>query len=60
MDASKATMKDKDYKADADKSKLTVDYTSGEKIERSVEQIYSVSPDVKQRLDFLFKKRPTS
>lgn len=53
-------MKDKDYKADADKSKLTVDYTSGEKIERSVEQIYSVSPDVKQRLDFLFKKRPTS
>jgi tripartite-type tricarboxylate transporter receptor subunit TctC len=58
--AFEATMEDKGYKADAEKSKLTVDYTSGEKIERSVEQIYSVSPDVKQRLEFLFKKRPTS
>jgi tripartite-type tricarboxylate transporter receptor subunit TctC len=58
--AFKATMEDKDYKADAEKSRLTVDHTPGEKIEQHVEQIYSISPDVKQRLDFLFKKRPTS
>jgi hypothetical protein len=58
--AFKATMEDKDYKADAEKSKLTVDYISGEKVEQYVEQIYSASPDVKQRLEFLFRKRPTS
>jgi tripartite-type tricarboxylate transporter receptor subunit TctC len=58
--AFKATMEDKDYMADANKSKLPVDYTSGEKIEQYVEQIYSVSPDMKQRLDFLFKKPRTS
>jgi tripartite-type tricarboxylate transporter receptor subunit TctC len=55
-----ATMKDKDYRADAEKAKLTVDHTPGEKIEQHVEQIYSVSPDVKQRLEFLFRKKPTS
>jgi tripartite-type tricarboxylate transporter receptor subunit TctC len=58
--AFKATTEDKDYKADAEKSKLTVDYISGAKIEQYVEQIYSASPDVKQRLEFLFRKRPTS
>ncbi len=58
--AFKATTEDKDYKADAQKSKLTVDYISGEKIEQYVEQIYSASPEVKQRLEFLFRKRPTS
>jgi hypothetical protein len=58
--AFKATVEDKDYKADAEKSKLTVDYVSGDKIEHYVEQMYSVPPEVKQRLEFLFRKRPTS
>lgn len=58
--AFKATMEDTDYKADAEKSKLTVDYISGEKVEEYVEQIYSASSDIKQRLEFLFRKRPTS
>lgn len=58
--AFKATMEDKDYKADAEKSKLTVDYISGEKVEQYVEQIYSVSPDVKKRLRFLVKLHKTS
>ncbi|HYT56975.1 MAG TPA: hypothetical protein VEQ38_19890 [Verrucomicrobiae bacterium] len=58
--AFRATMEDKDYKADAEKSKLTVDYISGEEVERYVKQIYSASPEVKQRLEFLFRKRPTS
>jgi tripartite-type tricarboxylate transporter receptor subunit TctC len=58
--AFKATMEDKDYKADAEKAKLTVEHTSGEKIEQYVDRIYSASPDVKQRLEFLFKKRSTS
>lgn len=58
--AFKATMEDKDYKADAEKAKLTVEHTSGEIIEQYVDRIYSASPDVKQRLEFLFKKRSTS
>lgn len=58
--AFKATMEDKDYKADAERSKLTVDYISGEEVERYVTQIYSAAPDVKRRLEFLFRKRPIS
>ena len=58
--AFKATMEDKDYIADANKSKLTVDYVSGEQVEQYVQQIYSVSPELKKRLDFLVKKPKTS
>jgi tripartite-type tricarboxylate transporter receptor subunit TctC len=58
--AFKATMEDKDYKADAEKSKLTVDFIPGEKIDDYVAQIYSVSPEVKRRLEFLVKKPRTS
>lgn len=58
--AFKATIEDKDYKADAEKSKLPVDYISGEEIEQYVEKIYSVSPDVRKRLDFLVRTRKTS
>ncbi len=57
--AFKATMEDKDYIADAEKSKLTVDYVSGEQVEQHVKQIYSISNDVKQRLDFLVRKAKT-
>ena len=56
----KATIEDKDYRADAEKSKLTVDYISGEQVEQNVKQIYSAPAEVKKRLDFLFKKRKTS
>jgi len=59
-EAFKATMEDKDYRADAEKSKLTVDYVSGEKVDRYVGQIYSISPEVKKRLEFLVKKPKTS
>jgi tripartite-type tricarboxylate transporter receptor subunit TctC len=58
--AFKATMEDKDYIADANKSKLTVDYISGEQVEQYVQQIYSVSAEVKNRLDFLVRKRKPS
>ena len=58
--AFRATMEDKDYRKDADKSKLTVEHTSGEQIGQQVERIYSVTPEVKTRLQFLFKKPRTS
>jgi tripartite-type tricarboxylate transporter receptor subunit TctC len=58
--AFKATLEDKDYIADAHKSKLPVEHISGKRIEQYVEEIYSASPDVKKRLEFLFKKPRTS
>ncbi len=58
--AFKATVEDKNYIADSKKSKLTVDYISGEQVENFVEQIYSATPDVKKRLSFTVKKRKTS
>jgi tripartite-type tricarboxylate transporter receptor subunit TctC len=58
--AFKATMEDKDYIADAERSKLTVDYIPGEKIDEYVAQVYSISPEVKKRLEFLVRKPRTS
>jgi tripartite-type tricarboxylate transporter receptor subunit TctC len=58
--AFKATMEDKDYIADANKSKLTVDYISGEQVEQYVQNIYSIPAEVKNRLDFLVRKRKAS
>lgn len=58
--AFQATIEDKDYVADANKSKLPVDYISGEKVDQYVGQIYSISPEVKKRLEFLVKKARTS
>jgi hypothetical protein len=58
--AFKATMEDKDYIADANKSKLMVDYVSGEQAEQYVKQIYSVSPEMKKKLEFLVRKPKTS
>jgi len=58
--AFKATIEDKDYVADANKSKLPVEYISGAVAERYVGQIYSISPEVKKHLEFLVKKARTS
>lgn len=58
--AFKATMADKSYIADSQKSKLTVDYISGEQVENFVGQIYSATADVKKRLSFTVKRHKTS
>jgi len=58
--AFKATMEDKDYKADSAKAKLTVEYISPEQVEKYVEQIYSATDDVKKRLDFTVRKQKKS
>ena len=58
--AFKATMEDKDYIKDASKSKLVVDFVPGTQIEQYVEQIYSVSPEVKKKLGFLVRKPKSS
>jgi tripartite-type tricarboxylate transporter receptor subunit TctC len=52
-----ATMKDKDYIADAEKSKLTVDYVSGDEVEKFVAEIYAIPAQVKERLSFTVRKK---
>jgi len=58
--AFKATMQDKDYVADSQRAKLTVEYISGEQVENYVEKIYAASADVKQRLSFTVRKAKAS
>ncbi len=51
--AFKATLKDPQFLADAKKSKLIINYVSGEEIEKNVAQILAVTPEAKERLQFL-------
>jgi tripartite-type tricarboxylate transporter receptor subunit TctC len=54
--AFKATLADADLIADAKKSKLTVEYVSGDEAEKLAAQIYSMPPQVKERLKFTVRK----
>jgi len=58
--AFKATIQDKDYVADSERAKLTVEYISGDQVENFVEQIYAASADVKKRLSFTVRKAKSS
>jgi hypothetical protein len=51
--AFKETMEDREFLAEAEKSKLLIDYTSGEEIEKYVEEILAISPGAKEKLQFL-------
>jgi tripartite-type tricarboxylate transporter receptor subunit TctC len=53
--AFKATLKDPGFLAEAKKSKLVIDYVSGEEIEKFVDHILGISPETKERLQFLVK-----
>jgi tripartite-type tricarboxylate transporter receptor subunit TctC len=55
-----ATMKDPEFIADAEKSKLDLDYASAVEIEKHVEDMYSIPPKVKENLQFLMRKPTTS
>ena len=54
--AYKATIKDPQFLADAKKSKLVINYVSGEEIDKYVAQILGVSPEAKEKLQFLVPK----
>jgi tripartite-type tricarboxylate transporter receptor subunit TctC len=51
--AFKATLADPDFMAQATKSKLDITYVSGEEIDRIVVEVLSLSPKVKENLQFL-------
>ena len=55
--AFKATLEDPKFLAQAKKSKLIINYVSGEEIERFVDQILAISPKAKERLQFLIHKK---
>jgi tripartite-type tricarboxylate transporter receptor subunit TctC len=58
--AFKATMEDPDFLADAKRSKLIVEYVSGEKVDELVNRIYSMPPRIKENLEFLMRKQKKS
>jgi hypothetical protein len=49
-------MKDPEFTAEAEKSKLEVTYVSGEEIEKHVDKVLSITPRAKELLDFLMVK----
>jgi len=51
-----ATMKDAEFIADAKKAKLDLNYVSADEIEKYVDQIYSMPPEVRENLQFLMRK----
>jgi tripartite-type tricarboxylate transporter receptor subunit TctC len=54
-----ATMKDPDFIAEAEKSKLETTYVSGEEVENYVKQVLSITPRAKELLNFLTVKPKT-
>ncbi len=55
--AFKATLKDPEFLAQAKKSKLIINYVSGEDSERFIDQMLSISPSAKESLQFLVIKK---
>lgn len=53
--AFKATLEDAEFLAEAKRSKLTIDYVSGEEIDKIVAQTLAISPKTKEMLQFLVK-----
>jgi tripartite-type tricarboxylate transporter receptor subunit TctC len=51
--AFKASLADPDFTAQANKSKLDITYVSGEEIDKIVADVLSISPKVKENLQFL-------
>jgi tripartite-type tricarboxylate transporter receptor subunit TctC len=50
------TMKDKEFIAEAEKSKFEATYVSGEQIDNYVKQVLAITPKAKELLDFLMVK----
>jgi tripartite-type tricarboxylate transporter receptor subunit TctC len=53
------TMKDREFVAEAEKSKLETTYVSGEEIDNYVKQVLAITPKAKELLDFLMVKPKT-
>jgi tripartite-type tricarboxylate transporter receptor subunit TctC len=49
-------MKDPEFIAEAEKSKLETTYVSGEEVDKHVDQVLAITPKAKELLDFLATK----
>ena len=49
------TLRDPEFLAEAAKTKMVVEHVPGERIEKAVREILSISPDAKKKLEFLVK-----
>ena len=54
---SKATLEDPEFKAEAKKSKLVMEYVSADEINGLVKDILNISPKAKKGLQFLVRKQ---
>ena len=52
-----ATFKDPEFLAEAEKSKLYLDYVSAEEINGHIKDILAISPKPKENLQFLVRKQ---
>lgn len=52
-----ATVKDKGFLADAKRSKLAINSVTGEQVEQHVDAIFAMSPEVREGLGFLVRKK---
>jgi tripartite-type tricarboxylate transporter receptor subunit TctC len=55
-----ATFKDKEFLAEAEKSKLDLDYVSADEIDRHVKDILDITPKAKEDLQFLVRAQKTT
>jgi tripartite-type tricarboxylate transporter receptor subunit TctC len=55
--AFKATLEDPEFKAEAKKSKLVMEYVSADEINGLVDEILNISPKAKAGLQFLVRKQ---
>lgn len=53
--AYKETLHDPEFLAEAKKSKLVIEHVSGQQIDQGVNEILAISPDAKEKLQFLVK-----
>ena len=58
--AMKKTLSDPEFLAEAKKTKLLIDNVTGEEVERTVEEILSISPAIKKKLQFLAPAKKAS
>jgi hypothetical protein len=55
--AYRQTLGDPIFLAEAEKSKLLIEHVRGERVEQAVNELLSISPDTKRRLQFLITKQ---
>jgi hypothetical protein len=54
------TLTDSEFLAEAKNTKMLIDNVAGEEVERTVDEILSISPEIKKKLQFLVPGKKVS